>query len=170
MGGRYAVLLNFLCALSRPQLRLHKCDHQPAQVHLSAISEGRYYFSPLMIFYPCYDIIYLSFNLNATDVTDLINEFAHKMQNMNSWFWVGRGWGAGAGGCVAPLGPHESTRLDLLPLPKPKYIKGRRVGARAYLCGCKLNEQVGQGRRVEWWRRDVEKHCQTPRSPSTPFL
>lgn len=90
-------LLNFLCALSRPQLRLHKCDHQPAQVHLSAISEGRYYFSPLMIFCPCYDIIYLSFNLNVTDVTGLINEFAHKMQNMNSWFWVGRGRGLGTG-------------------------------------------------------------------------
>lgn len=51
-----------------------------------------------MIFYPCYDIIYLSFNLNVTDVTGLINEFARKMQNMNSWFFglVGDGdggWG-----------------------------------------------------------------------------
>lgn len=43
-----------------------------------------------MIFYPCFDIIYLSFNLNVTNVTDLINEFAHKMQNVNSWFWVGK--------------------------------------------------------------------------------
>lgn len=96
--------LNFLCALSRPPLRLHKCDHQPAQVHLSAISEGRYYFSPLMIFSPCYDIIYLSFNLNVTDVTELINDFAHKMQNVNSWFWVRRvgwvGWGVGGLHCA----------------------------------------------------------------------
>lgn len=51
-----------------------------------------------MIFYPCYDIIYLSFNLNVTDVTGLINEFARKMQNMNSWFWVGRGRGPGREG------------------------------------------------------------------------
>lgn len=89
-----------------------------------------------MIFYPCYDIICLSFNLNVTDVMDLINEFAHKMQNVNSWFFFG-------GGCIAPLVLHKSTRRDLLPLPKPKYIKGRRAGARAYLRGCKLNEQVG---------------------------
>lgn len=44
-----------------------------------------------MIFYPCYDIICLSFNLNVTDVMDLINEFAHKMQNVNSWVFLGGG-------------------------------------------------------------------------------
>lgn len=69
----YGVLLNFLCAPSRPLFPLHECDHQPPRIPFLTISKGRYYFSPLMISHPCYDIICFNFNLNVTDVMDFIN-------------------------------------------------------------------------------------------------
>lgn len=69
-----------------------------------------------MIFYPCYDIICLSFNLNVTDVMDLINEFAHKMQNVNSCFFCFF-FPMGVGGVAALCQWGRTNQLDVICCP-----------------------------------------------------
>lgn len=72
---------------SPPLFSLHVHHHQPPKLLFNVTWKGRNYFLSIMIFSPCYDIIWFNLNLSVIDMKDLLNQCAFGRQNKNLCKW-----------------------------------------------------------------------------------